>query len=64
MSKEIESYFEEPQKKLYSYSYWTTWDTLHEVDRLMESHHGWIPMNWTGTKEVPPHSLKRRASRA
>jgi hypothetical protein len=67
MDNEIESYFEKPAKKMYSYSYWTTWDTLSEVDRLMESHHGWNSVNWQalpGTKERSSHHLSKRASRA
>lgn len=66
MDKEIEFYFTKPTKKLYVYN-WTTWDTLAEVDRLMESHHGWQAVNWNclpGTKERSVHSLNARAKRA
>ena len=66
MENEIEDYFTKPEKKKYVYN-WSTWDTLAEVDRLMESHHGWNAVNWSslpGTKERSVHSLTKRAKRA
>lgn len=65
MDKEIDAFFDKPKKKYY-YD-WSTWDTLAEVDRLMESHHGWRAINWQsipGTKEISSHSPKSRPLRA
>ena len=66
MENEIEDYFTKPEKKKYVYN-WSTWDALSEVDRLMESHHGWRPVNWQslpGIKERSVHSLNSKKIRS
>lgn len=66
MDNDIDAFFDKPVKKKFYYD-WSTLDTLLEVDRLMESHHGWRSVNWQslpGTKEISSHSLKQRKYRS